>query len=348
MMVSIKKFLERQGDKTADVDQHADNLLRMVHMLLNGTALHAVELDEAEYVEYRDDILHLDEQLGQAPSTADAMVVAGAALKRMEDYGRRVTKIVKMQSGELQRMVAMLADTVGTLAAGNDTSINNLQAISKRIERTKEIEDLRVIKAKLADCLDSLQQETIRRRSESAAMVSKMKEELVRSRERLDEDKPNSGSRDDLTGFPDRVRAEELFANALQTNPNLFVAVFVVQRVQLINARFGYTAGDQVINHFGTHLLQSLPAADMVFRWGGPCFVAAIERSHGMNEIRAELANVSNSRLEKTIRAGTRVAMLPIASLWSVFSIRDLRTVEEIRRKVEQFATLSVPGTPQS
>ena len=348
MMVSIKKFLDRTAEKTGDEDRRSESLLRMVHMLLNGTALHAVELDEAEYVEYRDDLLRLDAQLGEQPSAADAMVVTGAALKRMEDYGRRVTRIVKMQSGELQRMVSMLADTVGTLAAGNDSSINNLQAISKRIERAKEIEDLRIIKAKLADCLESLQQETIRRRSESALMVSKMKDELVKTRERMDERNPQSTARDELTGFPGKSQAEELFANALQTNPNLFVGVFVVQRVPLINARFGYAAGDQLINHFGTHLRQSLPAADMVFRWGGPCFVAAIERSSGMSEIRGELANISHARLEKTIRAGTRVAMLPIASLWSVFSIRDMRTVEEICRKVEQFATLSVPAASHS
>jgi diguanylate cyclase (GGDEF)-like protein len=347
-MVSIKKFLDRKADQRGNSDERADSFLRVVHMLLSGTALHAVELDEAEYLEYRDDILRIDEQLGEAPSAEEAMVITGAALKRMEDYGRRVTKIVKMQSGELQRMVAMLADTVGTLAAGNDASITNLQTISKRIERTKEIEDLRVMKAKLAECLESLQQETIRRRSESAAMVSKLKEELSKTRERMDEHSPRAAVRDDLTGFPDRAQAEELFANALQTNPNLYVGVFVVQRVPLINARFGYAAGDQVINHFGTHLRQSLPAADMIFRWGGPCFVAAIERPAAMNEIRAELANISNARLEKTIRAGTLVAMLPIASLWSVFSIRDTRTVDEICRKVEQFATLSVPAASQS
>jgi diguanylate cyclase (GGDEF)-like protein len=348
MMVSIKRFLDRKADQQQNSDERADSLLRVVHMLLNGTALHAVELDQAEYLEYRDDLLRLDQELGDVPSAAEAMVITGAALKRMEDYGRRVTKIVKMQSGELQRMVAMLADTLATLAAGNDVSVNSLQTISKRIERAKEIEDLRVMKVKLAECLESLEQETIRRRSESEEMISKLKVEVTKTRERLGGHTQKPATRDELTRFPDRTQAEELFARALETNANLYVGVFVVQRVPLINARFGYAAGDQIIHHFGTHLRQSLPAADIVFRWGGPCFVAAMERPGAINQIRSELATISNARLEKTIKSGARVAMLPIASLWIVFSIREMRTVEEICRKVEQFASVSIPAASQS
>jgi hypothetical protein len=73
-----------------------------------------------------------------------------------------------------------------------------------------------------------------------------------------------------------------------------------------------------------------------------------MERPGAINQVRSELATISNARLEKTIKSGARVAMLPIASLWIVFSIREMRTVEEICRKVEQFASVSIPAASQS
>ncbi len=344
MILSIKRFLDKKDDGT---ESAAVASLRMIHLLLNGTAMHAVELDQSDYEEFRDDILRLDKELGEQPSDAQLMVVTGAVLQQIEDYSRRITRIAKMESAELQRMVAMLADTVGTLAAGNDASVKNLQSISKQIERTKEVDDLRLIKSRLADCLESVQQETIQRRSESALILTKLKEDLAHTRERMSEGAAKRDARDGLTGFADRGEAEKHLAAALQENPNLNVAVFVVQRLPLINTRFGYPAGDQMLNHFGTHLRDSLHAADLVFRWGGPCFVATLERSVPMGEVRTELASISNARIEKTIKAGSRSAMLPISSLWSVFNLRELRTMEDVCKKIEQFASLTHHG-PQS
>src|SRR5687768_11873095 len=105
----------------------------MTHLLLNSTALHAVEIDQSECEQFRESLLRIDSQLGDHPAADQVSLVTGAALELIEEYGRRVQKVVKMESAEFQRMVVMLADTVSALAAGNDTSIKNLHAISKQI-----------------------------------------------------------------------------------------------------------------------------------------------------------------------------------------------------------------------
>jgi hypothetical protein len=67
-----------------------------------------------------------------------------------------------------------------------------------------------------------------------------------------------------------------------------------------------------------------------------------------MNEVRRELGNISNARIEKTIKAGSRSAMLPISSLWTVFNLRDLRTVEEVCKKIEQFTNVNNSPVPSA
>lgn len=347
MILSIKRYLEKDGAIQVDTSSPAA-LLEVIHLLLNGVANYAVELNQAEYGAFRDEVLALSKQLLQEASPELAVSITGEALKRMEVYSALVTKSAKAQGGELQRMVTMLTDTVGRLSSGNEASITNLQKISKRIEQTKEVNDLRQIKSHLAECLDSLQQETTRRRTETSLMLVRMKDELAKTRERIEGRSPKPSARDNLTGFPDRTEAEATLAHALQQGASLYLGVFQVQRLPLINARFGYAAGDQILSHFATHLRQFLNAGDAIFRWGGPCFVATMERASTHQDVRNELSALSSVRLEKTIHVGARVALVPVACVWTVFSLSDFSNVEAICSKVEQFTNLyQTGGGPQ-
>jgi diguanylate cyclase (GGDEF)-like protein len=343
MILSIKRYLEKGGAANGS-DEAAGPLIEVIHLLLSGLATYAVELNQSEYVEFRDEVLALSRQFAERPTPEKAASISEAALHHAEEYSLRISKLARLQGGELQRMVAMLTETVGRLASGNESLILNLQKISKSIEQTREVDDLRLIKTRLADCLECLQQETSRRRTETSLMLTRMKDELAKTRERIEGRSPRPSVRDNLTGFPDRSEAEALIAHALQQGIQLYIAVFQVQRLPLINARFGYAAGDQILNHFATHIRQSLGPGDTIFRWGGPCFVAALERATGISEVRTELGAISNVRLEKTIQVGARVAMVPVASVWSVFSLAESQSVEAVCDKVEQFTTLYQSG----
>ena len=82
---------------------------------------------------------------------SELLVVMGGALRSMEDYNQRTSKFVRRQSTELQHMVSMLTQTVITIGASSENSVNRLQDIEKSIERTQAIDDIKILKLRLSE-----------------------------------------------------------------------------------------------------------------------------------------------------------------------------------------------------
>jgi diguanylate cyclase (GGDEF)-like protein len=338
MLISLKRYLDRDRQL-----ENSDGLLgQVVHALLSAVGTHAIQIAPGDFKEFRDEILELDGKLSQFKTISpEYLVLIGSACERIEDYGRRMTKVAKMQSGELGRMVEMLTKTVSTLSSSDETAIRNLRTIARQIERIQAVEDLRIIKERLSDCLEAVEQESARKRVESATVLAKMRQQLESSAARITGRSREGASRDALTGLQSREEAERFLLNAQESSPHLCVAVFVVLRLQLINSRFGYKAGDELLKHFGGYLTDKMTAADRVFRWSGPAFVVALDRTSSVGEIRRELVAISSQRVEKTLQTGTRVALVTIASAWTLFSLCDVRNRDDLRTKIDEFAQIS-------
>src|SRR5581483_7238050 len=72
---------------------------------------------------------------------------------------------------------------------------------------------------------------------------------------------------DPLTGLPGRAYAEVELGRSLNETDDYYVALFVIKRLALINAKFGYKRGDQVLMKVATHLAQSVPEFNNLFPW---------------------------------------------------------------------------------
>jgi hypothetical protein len=70
-----------------------------------------------------------------------------------------------------------------------------------------------------------------------------------------------------------------------------------------------------------------------------------MDRPASMMDVRRELAAISTARVEKTLHTGTRVAMVTIASAWSVFGLSEIRSANEITAKIDQF--IGISATPE-
>src|SRR5262249_5209527 len=138
--------------------------VRIVELLLQGIALHAVEGDPQDHEKFRTDMKSLLDGLGESPSPAALLMTTGAALKTLEDYNQRSTKYIRVQGAELHNMIAMLTKTVATLSAGSERSLIKLQEIGGLVEKAALVEDMRALKERMQVCLEAIREETQRQK----------------------------------------------------------------------------------------------------------------------------------------------------------------------------------------
>lgn len=338
MFVTLKRYLSGADQ------QLADSLLRMARLLLEAIRLHAVVGDQADHEKFQKDIARLEDNLAERFAPTEILVVAGAAAKTLEDYNQRTTRFIRMQSAELQSMLAMLTDTVAAISAGSERSVQRLHTIEKQLERASVLEDIRALKSRLSECLQAVREEVRLQREEMARTMTELKNEIKRAQERRTVSAPPPPKPATASALAmGRAEAEQALAQALEQGLHAYAALFVVDRIEIINARFGSNAGEQLVQFFRHHLTEGLLRSDPVYRWSAASLVALLDRPYSLDDARAEVQHVVSVRLEKTIQIGTRTVLLPITSHWSVLPVFEAASLQELIADLDAFAVRS-PG----
>jgi GGDEF domain-containing protein len=161
----------------------------------------------------------------------------------------------------------MLTQAMSQIATASQNSIARLQEIQREIEHATMLEDVRVLKARLSDCLQSIRGEVARQREESARAISSLQQGLRKAHET----RPVQGC-DPMTGLPQRSEAEGAIAAACESGSHVYAALFVVERIQPINSRFGRSVGDQVLVMFLRHLSEAMTPTDRIYCWNEVSF----------------------------------------------------------------------------
>ena len=329
MFISIKRFLDSRPEQVASA------LLRMVQLLLQGIETHAVKGDAADHQKFIQDMQKIRESLGEQPAASEVLVLAGSVVKVMEEYNNRTSKFIHLQCAELQAMVGMLTKTMTTITSGSDGSIMRLQTIEKHLHKAAMIEDFHTAKLRMAECLETLRGEIVHQREQSAQTVASLRSEIEKSQERMAA--TTSHRTGPASGVPERSEAEAALVLAARENRRVFAVIFAVERVNLVNSRFGYAVGDQLLHFFAQHLVQNFSAADKLFRWSGPSFLLLMERRESNEKVRAEITRVTSQRLTTTIQVGARSVLLPVAANWAMFPVLEIRPVQLLFQHLDSF-----------
>ena len=328
-VISVRKFW------TAEPVSSDDALLRVVRLLLQGIALHAVEGDRDDHAKFRGDMQAMLDGLESDPSPAVILMTTGSALKTLEDYNQRTGRFVRLQGAELQNMIAMLTKTVAALGSGSERSVNRLNEIETQLEKARVIEDVRVLKLRMEECLDGIREEAQRQKTDSSVTLNGITEEIIKSRERMRT--AAVALPDPVTGLPTRVDAEIAFEKASAGATPAYAAAFVVDRVGAINTRFGYAVGDRVLKLYLDELRTRLSASDAIFRWNGPAFVVLLTRPEPIERVREQLGFIVPPKLERNIQLPNRSALLPISATWMVFPVKP--PTHALTEQIDQFVT---------
>jgi GGDEF domain-containing protein len=143
---------------------------------------------------------------------------------------------------------------------------------------------------------------------------------------------------DSCTGLPLRAEAESMVRHALENHVAAHLVVFYLHRMQLTNARFGSSVGDQVIFYCSQKIATDLitGANDQLFRWTGPAFVALVGHLESEADVRSEVQRLVSSPLSRYFETATRSVFLPVKLSADVYPLHDT-TTEALIEKLELF-----------
>jgi GGDEF domain-containing protein len=332
-VISIKKFLSQ--------DSGAERArMHVVRILVQGIGQHAVAGEADECLRFRESIQEVSDALVDDIPQADLLVRAGSVLSALESHNRRTASRLRLQQVELQNMLKMLTSTMGIISAVSDANVSRLSEIEIQVASASALDDVRMIKSRLSDCLADIKREAENQRKETGATIEQLSQGLDEARRRSISI-IESPEQDAVTGLPLRPEAETALIQSGKGGAQSYVAVLALDRLQTVNLRFGREAGDEVLVEFSRMVRKQLPPEDRLFRWSGAALLALLPRTGSLERVRSEIGRIMEIKLEHTIQTPSRSILLPIGARWTVFPM--MAAPRLMYQKIDAFAAAPIP-----
>jgi len=300
-------------------------------MLLEGIAIHALEVDRDARQGFRQQIAEIREDLDSEASAKSVLEGAGAAVKAIGDYAQHTGRMVRNQNAETQGLVALLARTASEIGCIGARSVSRLQKVGDNLERLAALVGVSTLKARVRECLNEIGKEAKQQEAESERIVLALRRESSRKQE------AGRGVTvpDPLAGEPGDVVAQEQLLSALHTNNQRQVAVFVLASARHINQHFGRVAGDEVVRALKHYLSGRLGSNDRMFRWSGSAIVGSLVGAESAQETHARLDRLVEKSIERTVEVFGKPVSIPLSIAWSIFPLSQ--PLADLNRKINDF-----------
>ncbi len=314
----------------------------MIGSLLDGIVVHAVRGGGTDYLQLESEVRAVRQSICPEISPGDLLVATGTALKALHHYNRKTSASNQAQAVELRQITGMLTEAIVNLAEAGSTNVSRLQLIERHLERAADVEDVRQLKQQLSECLVQLREEKLRQGAASDSVIGGLSNGLRVARAHHEPNMPadakaESTALDFTTGLRTRPAAEAALSDCIDKRRTAYAALFVVDHLHGVNARFGRAVGDQVITLFTQHLRQKLRPEDTVFRWSGPAFLALLDRDGTLETVRMDLVPVTKARLEKTVEFKGRSVLLPLHFSCNLLAVSPTDRASLLIDKLDSF-----------
>lgn len=336
-MISLKRYFNASGEETPFA-QVETSLRQTVTLLISAMGSSAVDGDLAEFADFREEIKRIREGTVADLPPESLMDQAEAATRTLTGYNKRIKALLVSQGGEVKHILSLLQATVNNIAGENTRSARRLQEITLELEQSGAITDLRVLKGRLTDCLKDLREETQQQKKEAAGTMLKLQMTIEQSRNAVAK---AGNSVDPVTGLPGRDDALIAMQTAVDGGVRHYAVIMVVNRVQMVNARFGHEVGDRMLAVFKEHMARQLSANDRLFRWSGPAFMAILEREAPLGIIRVLAKRMMDAKIEVDYSGDGRSVLIPVSAVWSAL---PLTSAPDADKQIQTFVASQSTG----
>jgi GGDEF domain-containing protein len=295
--------------------------LRMSRLLLQAIGLHAVEGEQQEYQSFRTTINQLLTKANEKAPLEEALLAVSAATKAMHDYGDRTSRYIHAQHLELQALSRMLTEAITDLAPTAAHS-RELHEIDWSISKASSLEDIKDLKKRIADCLETIRTEITEdqgnaKHASNAAVPELRREDELHGPADTIQQLPS-------TELPVRSEGEAAIRKNRQNGSRSFAGVFVVDRLRYVNSRFGNDIGNRIIALFQQRLASELSPEDRLFRWDESSFLVLFEKRESEDKLRRGIKQILFKRLVETFAVNDRSVMLTVSASWTVVPIAEV------------------------
>jgi len=299
--------------------ENLDEFGRALTLLMEGIALHVVHTPGLDPETMRAQVREADEDFVIYPNGANALLAASGANQAMQEYNKAVERQVKGLGDELRAMITMFAASLIRLSPMSEKAVADLQTAQAKVGEATRFEDFHSLRTQFEETLRILEEEHARH----SAMLSGL----------------GPGQHEDaVTGLMGRVAGEDYLAKTSKEATNVYMACYVVERVDMFNDRYGYAVGDQILQLFTQKVTSTLTPEDRMFRWRGNVFVAVIQRNGTIEKLRSDLLRSTNAlRSEHVISLKNRSVMLPVSAVSTLIPVPQGSSIESAVSALDEF-----------
>lgn len=323
-MISLGRYLRDPDD--------AAQYVRALSLLVQGMELHTSAYDQEDYGRLRAALAGVQEKLVPEMSTPEMLALVAGAVHAFERYNRRTAERLHSQFVELRSIIATFSGAVASMVSASDASLVRLREIQTQLSAAEQIDDLRALRGRLSECLSGMASEVESHRNKSASSMARLAEGAQRLEGSIN---PPQGRIDPVTGLAERAEAEKALLQVETGGRQAIAVIFVLKRLQMMNSRFGYEAGNGVLASTAAYLGSGVNPEEGLYRWSGAALLAIIGRSVSPFQIRQEIGRLVTDMPEHEVTLGARTVMAPIAIGWTVFPVT--RPVDRLVRQLDAF-----------
>ena len=313
-MISLGKFLKGQDER------EEAPYIRALSLLVQGMELHTLDYNKEDHEHFREGLARIQQELRPEIPTSELLVLVGGTVKVFEEYNQRTAGRLSSQFKELRSIIATFSSAVATMVSASDASLVRLREIQSRLSGAEKIDDLRILKTHLCECLSGMAAEVEEHKKNSAPGMARLAEGAQEFENSADRTHGRTAS-DHVTGLPTRTEAEAALSRVAGSGIQAVAVIFVMKRLKQLNSRFGYEAGNGLLAWLSTYLGSGANPEEGLFRWSGPALVAVIRRNVPLARIRQELASLIADMPPREITIGARRVAVPLSVGWMVFPV---------------------------
>lgn len=320
-MTTLSPFLwTRSGKDDSAAQKQAEALNRIISILLQGIGLHTFNFDEARFLAFGKSLRKIRMEFERASDEATALLAAGAAIRMLEEHSEAAAHHGTSLRQEMAGVLELLSNTLLEVAHAAPETTLLLKGLEKELATAGSAELMAISRERLAACLTEVR---------AAALAAPLNRKSGPGQE---------AETDGVTGLPDPGYATRAAISIWNRRQDYYVAVLALERLETINLRFGFKAGDQMLLMLSQHVTRHLTADDLLFRWRGPCLGMLIERQIPEAIVAAEITRIATTRLEAPMMFREREVIVPISISWNLLPLSSILNAEDLVRQMNDFA----------
>jgi hypothetical protein len=334
-MITLRKYLYGDyGDSSAasgDAEVargFCDALAQLATALLSGLEEHVFSEPHSAFEPFGVETHNLRERLEGDAGPDDIRAAATDALSLLKDFRQVRDQVQQTEASEVQKMVAMLNETIGVLASGSERSLARLRQVENDLKNASALRDIVAMKARLNACMACVREERTKEQQETTRNIAEIERDVRRAQE---------GFTLARTGLSTRTEAEKTVAEAV-ANADSAMAIIVLDLLPTIKARFNQIVAERFVSSFAQDLAERLPSPNRLFRWSDQSLLAELPESkllaRRMNDVRDRLAQMPR---ERQLNLGQRSAVFSNAHRWTLMRPAESQTPPAAILRIDQF-----------